>query len=66
MARKASTYRGARRNAAKGQVWRGIQPKRRKYHPPVRANRSRKRPNISPQEAESMSRHRVPVAIAAE
>lgn len=36
--RPASTYRGARRNAARGEVWRGISPTERLYRAPVRPN----------------------------
>jgi len=38
--RSASTYRAARRNAARGSVWRGATPTGRRYLPPVRLNRS--------------------------
>ena len=39
--RAAPTYRAARRNAARGTVWRGVVAKQ-SYVPPVRLNRSRK------------------------
>ena len=40
--RPAATYRGARRNAARGSTWRGYQPDGRFYRPPIRMNRSKK------------------------
>jgi hypothetical protein len=40
--RRRPTYRAARRNDARGEVWRGIKPTGSVYHPPVRPNRSRK------------------------
>jgi hypothetical protein len=40
--RPAETYRGARRNAARGSTWRGAVPTGAITHPPVRANVSRK------------------------
>ena len=38
--RGAKTYRGARRNAARGLRWVGVTPHARVEHPPVRQNRS--------------------------
>lgn len=40
--RPAATYRGARRNAARGSVWRGIAPDSRFEHAPLRRNRTRR------------------------
>ena len=42
--REASSYRGARRNAERGMVWRAIHASRVKVHhaPPVHLNRSKK------------------------
>ena len=40
--RALSDYRGARRNAARGSVWRGIKPTLILEHGPVLPNRSKK------------------------
>lgn len=40
--RPAETYRGARRNAARGGMWRGAVPTGAITYPPVRANKSRR------------------------
>ena len=44
--RRSDSYRGALRNAVlRGDIrstWQGIEPTRRAYHPPYRANRSTK------------------------
>lgn len=44
--REAFTYRGARRNAAKGKMWRGVTAKPAKYAP-IRLNRSAHLPPAS-------------------
>lgn len=50
MARKASTYRAAKRNRVlrpeegKKGVWKGVEPDSRLELPPIRLNRSRKWP----------------------
>jgi hypothetical protein len=44
--RPAKTYRGARRNAARGTTWRGVKPTGRIYQPPVYENSRFRRPVV--------------------